>query len=83
MFDNADSIPLTGDRRDKHELAAAMSEAWIAFARSGDPSHPDIPRRVPYSADNRATMLFDVPCRLEIDPARQELNAWEGMEVIP
>ena len=83
VFDNADSMPLTGDRPDKHELAAAMSEAWIAFARSGDPSHPGIPKWAPYTADNRATMLFDVPCRLEIDPARQELDAWEGMEVIP
>jgi len=26
-------------------------------------------------------MLFDVPCRVEIDPAREELDAWEGMEV--
>jgi len=83
VFDNVDEALLTGDRSDKYELAAAMSEAWIAFARSGDPSHPGIPKWEPYTADNRATMLFDVPCRVEIDPAREELDAWEGMEVIP
>jgi len=83
VFDNVDEALLTGDRPDKYELAAAMSEAWIAFARSGDPSHPGIPKWEPYTADNRATMLFDVPCRVEIDPAREELDAWEGMEVIP
>ena len=83
VFDNADSIPLTGERPDKQELATAMSEAWIAFARSGDPSHQGIPKWTPYTTDNRATMLLDVPCRLEIDPARRELNAWEGMDVIP
>jgi len=83
VFDNVDEAPLTGDRPDKYELAAAMSEAWATFARSGDPSHPGIPKWAPYTADNRATMLFDVPCRVESDPYREELDAWEGMEVIP
>jgi para-nitrobenzyl esterase len=82
-FDNTDDVPMTGDRPDKHELAAAISEAWAAFARSGDPSHPGIPKWEPYTVDKRATMLLDIPCRLENDPYREELDAWEGMEVIP
>ena len=82
-FDNADDVPMTGERPDKHELAAAVSDAWVAFARNGDPSHPGIPKWEPYTIENRATMLLDVPCRLEIDPAREELDAWAGMEVIP
>jgi len=82
-FDNTDDVPMTGDRPDKHEMAAATSEAWAAFARSGDPSHPGIPKWEPYTVDNRATMILDVPYRLEIDPAREELDAWKGMEVIP
>jgi para-nitrobenzyl esterase len=82
-FDNTDDVPMTGDRPDKHELAAVISEAWAAFARSGDPSHPGIPKWEPYTVDKRATMLLDIPCRLENDPYREELDAWEGMEVIP
>lgn len=82
-FDVADDVGMTGDRPDKQELAAAVSGAWAAFARNGDPSHPGIPKWEPYTMDNRATMLLDVPCRLEIDPAREELDAWKGMEVIP
>jgi len=82
VFDNTDDVPMTGERPDKHELEAAVSEAWAAFARSGDPSHPGIPKWAPYTADNRATMLLDVPCRLEVDPFREELDAWEGIEVI-
>lgn len=82
-FNNADDVGMTGDRPDKQELAAAISGAWAAFARNGDPSHPGIPKWEPYTIDNRATMLLDVPCRLEIDPAREELDAWKGMEVIP
>ena len=82
-FGNADDVPMVGDRPDKNELAAAVSGAWAAFARTGNPSHPGIPKWEPYTIENRATMLLDVPCRIEIDPAREELDAWKGMEVIP
>jgi para-nitrobenzyl esterase len=82
-FDNADDVPMVGDRSDKHDLASAMSEAWIAFARSGNPSHQGIPTWKPYTLGNRETMILDVPCRMENDPAREELDAWEGMEIIP
>ncbi len=81
VFDHTDDVGMTGDRPDKYGLAAAMSEAWCAFARSGDPSHGGIPRWDPYTVDSRATMIFDVPCRLEIDPAREELDVWEGVEL--
>ena len=80
VFDITDDVGMTGDRPDKHELAAQMSEAWATFARSGDPNHPGIPKWEPYSVDNRATMLFDVPCKVEVDPAREELDAWEDYE---
>jgi para-nitrobenzyl esterase len=80
VFDLFDDVPATGSRPDKHELAASMSEAWIAFARNGNPNHPGIPKWVSYTRDHRETMLFDVPCRIEIDPGRTELDAWKGIE---
>ncbi len=83
VFDNTDDVPMVGDRPDRHDLASAMSEAWIAFARNGDPSHQGIPAWKPYTLMNRETMILDVPCRLENDPAREELDAWEGIVVIP
>jgi len=83
VFDNVDAVSITGSRPDRYELAAAMSEAWIAFARNGDPNHPGIPTWKPYTIENRETMLFDVPCRAERDPAREELDAWEGIKVDP
>ena len=81
VFDNTDDVGMTGERPDKHELAVAMSETWAAFARNGDPNHPGIPKWEPFTANNRATMLFDVPSRPEIDPFREELDAWEGIEL--
>jgi para-nitrobenzyl esterase len=82
IFDNVDAIPITGSRPDKHQLAVSMSEAWLAFARKGDPNHAGIPKWEPYSAKKRPTMLFDVPCRIEVDPYREELDAWKGIETI-
>ncbi|MND03870.1 Para-nitrobenzyl esterase [compost metagenome] len=45
-----------------------MSEAWIAFARTGDPNHPGIPQWPSYDAERRATMVFDTQSRVVDDP---------------
>jgi para-nitrobenzyl esterase len=81
VFDNTDDVPLAGDQPEKYQLASAMSDAWIAYARTGNPNHSGIPKWEPYTLEKRNTMLFNVQSRQEVDPAREELNAWEGMEV--
>lgn len=82
VFDNIDSAAITGDRPDRQALADSMSETWISFARNGDPNHPGIPQWAPYTRAYRETMIFDVPCRTEKDPAREERKAWDGMDII-
>jgi para-nitrobenzyl esterase len=81
VFDITDDVPWTGDRPDKYELATAMSQAWASFAHTGNPSHPGIPKWEPFTADYRATMLFDVPSKVVIDPFRKELDAWRGIPI--
>jgi para-nitrobenzyl esterase len=81
VFDVVDDVPYVGGRPDRYEFAAAMSEAWLAFARTGNPSHPGIPKWEPYTEKNRATMVFDMPSKLVVDPYRNELDAWKGIEV--
>jgi para-nitrobenzyl esterase len=81
VFDITDDVPWTGTRPDRYELSAAMSEAWSAFARTGDPSHPNIPKWEPFRVDRRATMLFDMPSKLVVDPFREELDAWQGFKI--
>ena len=83
MFDNIEAAPLTGTRPDRNKLAAAISNAWIAFARNGNPGHPGIPKWEPYTINHRATMFLDVPCRLEVDPDRGKIEAWKGIDVDP
>lgn len=53
-------------------LSANMMDAWIAFARTGDPSHEGIGRWDPYDAERRLTMVFDRECGLEGDPYGEE-----------
>jgi para-nitrobenzyl esterase len=82
-FNNVDVLPWTGTRPDKYTLGEIMSDAWAAFARKGNPSHPVMPGWPHYTLKDRATMIFNTPCTVENDPAREELDAWKGMEVIP
>lgn len=50
-------------------LAKRMSDAWVRFAATGDPSGGDLPDWAPYTPDKRATMLFDNRVQLVDDPA--------------
>lgn len=53
-------------------VAAAMSDALLAFARTGDPNHAGLPRWTPYSLERRETMIMDLPPRMEDDPRGDE-----------
>jgi para-nitrobenzyl esterase len=45
-----------------------MSDAWIAFARGGNPNHSGIPRWPEFSAQSVPTMIFDNKVSLVNDP---------------
>jgi len=62
--------PLMGTGSAPAVLSARMRAAWIAFARTGIPSCPDLPDWPPYDQKRRATMIFDENCRVEDDPFR-------------
>jgi para-nitrobenzyl esterase len=52
------------------ELEAATAGAWAALARTGNPNHAGLPNWPAYTAEKRATMIFDSPCRVEDDPTK-------------
>jgi len=74
MFDNvARATHLTGPPSAATEvMTRSMAEAWLAFARNGDPNHPGIPEWPTYDLARRPVMLFDVPPALANDPFREE-----------
>ncbi|MBN1662440.1 MAG: carboxylesterase/lipase family protein [Deltaproteobacteria bacterium] len=76
VFHNVDATTIVGTKENRYALADIMSDTWIAFARNGDPNHPGLPKWEPYDTVRRATMIFDVPPRVEDDPWREERLAW-------
>jgi para-nitrobenzyl esterase len=76
VFDNTEIPDTTRDAPGAGELAARISASWIAFARTGDPSHPAIPAWPAYTSADRATMIFDAECRLAHDPDRDARLIW-------
>jgi para-nitrobenzyl esterase len=53
-------------------LAQAMSESWIAFARTGNPNNSAVPAWAPYMLDTRTVMHFDTVPAAIADPHRDE-----------
>jgi len=59
-FDNTDRCEnMTGGGPDARALAEKVSEAWIHFARTGNPNHPGIPHWTEFTPDSVPTMIFD------------------------
>lgn len=72
-FDNIDRcLNMTGGGTAARRLAAQVSEAWIAFARSGNPNHAGLPKWPVYSTANGEVMIFDRKCEVRNDPDREE-----------
>jgi para-nitrobenzyl esterase len=60
-------------------LWAKFAKTWIAFAKTGDPNNPAIPKWSAYDATSRATMIFDNDTRLENDPRAEIRKFWDKM----
>jgi para-nitrobenzyl esterase len=72
-FDNVDRcLNHTTGSPEARALAARVSDAWIAFARTGDPNHKGLPHWPPVSATATPNMLFDRVCRVVEDPDAKE-----------
>ena len=71
MFDNAvESAALVGTGEDAQIMADMMSDAWIAFAKTGTPSSELLPEWKPYTTASRNVMELDVTPQLVDDPEK-------------
>jgi para-nitrobenzyl esterase len=76
-FDNTDLHPATAGSDSARRLASVVSDAWAAFARTGDPNHPGLPHWPAYDGPGGATMIFDNRRRVErrsTAPAKEEIR---------
>ena len=72
-FDNVKiSARMTGGGADAMALADKVSDAWIAFSRSGDPNTPKLPHWPAYDAKDRATMVINNVSKVVNDPLREQ-----------
>jgi para-nitrobenzyl esterase len=70
---------MTGAGNDRYALAHKMSAAWAAFARHGNPNHPDLPNWPAFTTADRATMIWGNECRVVNDPNREERLALKAV----
>lgn len=69
VFNNVEtSRNMVGPGPDPQRVADAMSSAWIAFARTGNPNAKGLPDWPAYDLGNRPTMIFNVTSRVQNDP---------------
>ncbi len=66
---------MTGPGQDRYALSDKMSAAWAAFARAGNPNVKGLPHWPAFTADQRATMIFNDECKLVNDPYKEERMA--------
>jgi para-nitrobenzyl esterase len=83
VFDNiAQPGSLTGTTPEAQKTADVMSDAFIAFARSGDPNHRSLAEWSPYELARRSTMVFDVSSELLDDPRGEERKLFAAVPYI-
>jgi para-nitrobenzyl esterase len=80
VFDNvAGSTHFVGEGAEPQALAEVMSQAWLNFARHGDPNGPGVPSWSPFEPQGRPTMVFDVASGEIGDPDGALARAIDGL----
>jgi len=69
----------TGAGVEAKKLSEKIMDSWIAFARTGNPSHSDIPEWPKYNTEKRSTMMLGKEIKVVDDPYGKERMAWDGI----
>ena len=60
MFNNvANQREMTGGTPEAYKMADAVSDAWIAFIKTGNPNCPSLPAWEPFNPQEHNTMILD------------------------
>src|SRR5262245_40989073 len=70
--------PLTGQDGTVRRLSEQIMDAWIAFARTGNPATAALPAWPAYTAERRTTMVFDESVSVVDAPMEAERSVWAG-----
>jgi para-nitrobenzyl esterase len=76
VFANTDRCAaMTGGGVDARALAAKMADAWVAFARNGNPNHAGLPQWPAFSEQKCETMILDTTSGVKNNPDGEERAA--------
>ncbi len=80
VFDNLEAGKIyTGISPAAQRLADRMSAAWVAFARTGNPTHKGIPQWPAFDSTRRPTMVFGDEAKVVNDPGGEERLALKAI----
>jgi para-nitrobenzyl esterase len=83
VFGTAGSLPalrgFVGEGPGVEKLSLEMQDAWVSFARTGDPGHAGLGEWPAFEPGRAATMVFGAASRLVDGPHRDELAFWDGL----
>ena len=66
MFNNiANQREMTGGTPEAYKMADAVSDAWIAFIKTGDPNCKSLPKWEPFDPEQNTTMVLDNVSKLQ------------------
>jgi para-nitrobenzyl esterase len=82
VFDNVAAQGSRAEGPTAQAMADRMSEAFLAFARTGNPNCKANPRWEPYGLARRQTMVFDNDTRLVDDPRGAERRLFSKVPFI-
>ncbi|MEO6819846.1 MAG: carboxylesterase/lipase family protein [Ginsengibacter sp.] len=77
VFDNLNNLTgergMLGPNGAPHDLADKMQNAWVQFAKTGNPGWNA------YTTEERKTMLINTTWQLQINPHAKIITAWYGV----
>lgn len=81
-FGNVDAAAgMLGNGADRYALSERMMDAWIAFARNGNPNHKGLPEWKPFNPADRTVMVFANKCQAVSDRGREDRLALDAYPV--
>jgi para-nitrobenzyl esterase len=84
VFANVDEAKtMTGTGQDRYPLQDKMSEAWVTFARTGNPSTKALGNWPAYNLAQRPTMIFNNQCKVVNDPNKEERQVIASIKRAP
>jgi para-nitrobenzyl esterase len=69
----------SGAGDEEKKLSEKIMDSWIAFARTGNPTHSNIPEWPKYNTEKRSTMILGKEITVVDDPYGKERMVWDGI----